>query len=327
METSSRSRARSWPYPRRETFVSELQRHTASYFRSRGLATQKRYPFILDTWHNWPANIILSEVAEYVIREKERRLKEGIGFPLHNYLHHGLSSQAMLLNLVGPLIVRNDYEPIRQVLAAKGLSWQEGPLSAQLEVEDRSLFNEDSSQPTSIDLMVTHPSRPSLFVEAKFVEAEFGGCQVFKRGNCDGKNPAGNFSHCYLHHIGRRYWDLMKSHGLLTEAWLSSPLCPLSVYYQFFRELLFALEQEGHFVLLHDERNPTFCCDGPLGERGVFSFLLALLPGKIRSRTFSITVQELFEAIQAGSGHGDWTGEFAEKYGMAKIGRREARPD
>lgn len=320
MQTSSRNRAISWPYPRHEDFESELRGRAAAFFRARGYPVRKKYPFILADWEQWPSNIILGNVAAYVRREKEHRAEQGIGFPLHHYLHHGLSSQAMLFNLVGPLVLENDFEPIRSVLAAKGTAWGGDVVSARFEIEDRTVFNEAYGQPTSVDVVVSDGTSSDLFVEAKFVEREFGGCSVFKRGDCDGRNPSERFSLCYLHHIGRTYWPLLQSHGILTPAWSASPVCPLSVYYQFFREVLFALHRNGLFVLLHDERNPTFCCSGPDGDRGLFPFLVAMLPPEIRSRVISISVQDVFQAVVTGSGrdgrHKDWTGAFAEKYGM-----------
>jgi hypothetical protein len=38
----------------------------------------------------------------------------------------------------------------------------------------------------------------------------------------------------------------------------SERLCPFANHYQFFREIPFALENDGVFVLLSDDRNPAF---------------------------------------------------------------------
>ncbi len=222
----------------------------------------------------------------------------------------------MLFNLVGPLVTRNNLEPIISVIKAKGIDWQGSNVTGHFEVEDRNVFNEDYGQPTSIDLVVENESGPKLFIEAKFVEREFGGCSVFGRGDCDGRNPVRNFSLCYLHHIGRKYWDLIREHQILNQAWMASPVCPLANYYQFFREMLFALHQRGLFILLHDERNPTFSCKGPDGVRGIFTFLVSMLPKELRSSVIEISTKELFQSILKSGRHTDWIGEFAEKYGM-----------
>lgn len=58
---------------------------------------------------------------------------------------------------------------------------------AQFEYEDRTVFNEDTGLPTSIDLVLFDTeNRPKIFIESKLVEAEFGGCSVFKKGDCWG---------------------------------------------------------------------------------------------------------------------------------------------
>ena len=70
--------------------------------------------------------------------------------------------------------------------------------------------------------------------EAKLVEKEFGGCSAFAKGDCDGHNPAKDFNLCYLHHIGRRYWELMGKHGFLDGPLAKDSVCIMASYYQFF---------------------------------------------------------------------------------------------
>jgi POLQ-like helicase len=319
-QRGSRQLADSWPYPHHHVFESHLQEKAESYFRRKGYAVRKEQPYILAEREQWPHNIILPEVVNSIKEEMKQCAKQHIGFTLHAFIHHGLSSQAMLFNLMGPLVVRVDFEPIRAVLEAKGVNWPEGKITAQFEFEDRKVFNEVNGQPTSIDLVLHNDSGPSLFVEAKFVEHEFGGCSVFKRGDCDGRNPAGQLSLCYLHHIGHRYWELMSDHDVLNDAWKSSPVCPLANYYQFFRVLLFALHHDGLFVFLHDNRNPTFSCKGSDGYRGIFAFLVSTLPPQLRSKIIEVSIQELFASIRKSGRHAGWTGEFVEKYGMTARG-------
>jgi POLQ-like helicase len=313
--TSSRARARAWPYPRHRNFRKELQTAAAEWFADRGLAVSSRYPYILADREEWPQNIILPEVAAYVKKEQARREAQRQGFPLHKYIHHGLSSQAMLFNLVGPLIVRRDLAPLQQAFAQQGIAWPKGGLSASFEYEDREVFNEDTGQPTSIDLVLKDDAdRPHLFVEGKLVETEFGGCSVFEAGDCDGRNPAGDFSLCYLHYIGRRYWELLEKHGFLSGIIGQNATCILATYYQFFREVIFALELGGSFVLLSDERSPTFGCDGPQGKRGLMPFLLSLLPESVHNRVATVGIQQVVAAIRS-SGRHEWIAQFERKYG------------
>jgi len=187
------------------------------------------------------------------------------------------------------------------------------------EYEDRNIFNENSGQPTSIDLVVLDTcDRPKIFIESKFVEQEFGGCSVFGAGDCDGQNPAGDTSTCYLHHIGRKYWSLIQKYGIDNGSVGNDATCILANHYQFFKEAIFAFEHQGIFVLLCDERSPVFYSDGPKGPRGVMPFLLSLLPNQLQRHVSYVTVQELIAEMES-LGQYEWIGEFKEKYGLASV--------
>lgn len=58
----------------------------------------------------------------------------------------------MVFNLIGPLITRNDLHPLLDILKIKGI--KNYIKKAQFEYEDRNVFNEDTGQPTSIDLVL-----------------------------------------------------------------------------------------------------------------------------------------------------------------------------
>jgi hypothetical protein len=244
-------------------------------------------------------------------------------FPLHKYLHHGLSSQAMLFNLVGALLVRGDLEPLRLACEVARIPWPQGQVAYRLEAEDRAMFNEDFGQPTSLDLAIIGEVGAPLYFEAKLVEKEFGRCSVFVQGDCEGQNPAHNLSACYLHHIGRLYWTRMAAHGILDSPIAAGPICPLASYYQFFREALFAAEHSGHLILLCDERNPVFIRKSTNGApvRGLWPFLVQSLPGPLKSRLHTLTIQGVAAAIEASGRHGDWIGDFQEKYGLSPVAR------
>ncbi len=318
---SSRRRAQQWPYPRHRRFEEALREAASAWFAERGYECHRKYDYCLaDLERDWPKNIILPEVAEYVAAERARCQAEGDCFPLHKYAHHGLSSQAMVFNLIGPLIVREDYEPLRLRLEKAGVEWPEEVGWAEFEYEDRTVFNEDSGQPTSMDLVVRDSAgRARIFIESKLVEREFGGCSVFAGGDCDGRNPTADKDLCYLHFIGRRYWELLAAHGFLEGPVGTDRACLLSNYYQFFRELLFALELGGSFVLLSDERSPTFFTRGPKGDRGLMPFLLELVPRELRHHVAAISVQDVLAAAAHTGRHGDWVPQFARKYGMEGV--------
>lgn len=273
-------------------------------------------PYLLARREDWPKNIILPEVAEYIEAERKRRSEQSQGFSLHKYIHHGLSSQAMLFNLIGPLVVQHDLSPLQKAFQTAGVPWPAGDTLLEFEIENREIFNEDTGQPTSIDAVIRGQagSRP-LFVEAKLMEKEFGGCSVFENGDCDGLNPFRDFELCYLHHLGRKYWELLGKHEFLNNPIWDSRICPLSIYYQFFRELLFALESEGEFVLLSDERNPTFYSGVYPSKRGVMPFLLSFVPALLRSNIHNISIQQVVAAFHEFGGI-PWLEEFEKKYAL-----------
>ncbi len=222
----------------------------------------------------------------------------------------------MLFNLVGPLVVQENLHPFRQALEARNITWPPEAATAVFEVEDRQIFNEDTGQPTSIDLVIKGSGNTrSLFIEAKLIEREFGGCSVFQKGDCDGQNPAQGFNGCYLHFIGRRYWELLKAHGFLTGQFYESPICPLALYYQFFREVLFAIESGGDFILLYDDRNPSFYGGGLAVDRGLMPFLLSFVPEGLREKIHSITIQQVVESFKSHESF-QWLAEFETKYAL-----------
>ena len=125
--SSSRARAYTWPYPRQRNFEQQVREAAAHWFAAYGFRTQDRCPYILAHHDDWPHNIILPEVVDYIQAERQASRE---GFPLHKYIHHGLSSQAMVFNLIGPLIVRDDLEPLQIALAQPDISWPDGHISA-----------------------------------------------------------------------------------------------------------------------------------------------------------------------------------------------------
>lgn len=312
---NSRILAKQWTYKRYSQYESEMRKIAADWFKSKGYITDVKYPFILDKYSEWPKNIIIPEVVEYIKKE----LQEQEAFPLHKYIHHGLSSQALVFNLVGPMIVQDDVSPLISLLCKKGIKLNSEKLTAEFEYDDRKLFNEDTGQPTSIDLVLKDETdTPVVFIESKLVEKEFGTCSVYGLGDCDGRNPKDDLSSCYLHFIGRSYWDALVEYGFLDTPVGSDSCCALVNNYQYFRELLFALKKGGIFVLLYDQRNPTFFNSNGTQTRGLMDYLKKLTPARYHDRIAHISIQELVAEIEKTNNNG-WINEFKVKYGLNKI--------
>lgn len=313
---SSRSKAQNWPYTRYSHYRKEVEKAAAEWFSDHKIAVKSKTPYILDSYANWRKNIILPEVAEYILQQRNTALAQGHSYPLHKFIHHGLSSQALIFNLIGPMMVSNDFTPLKRALDQVGIGWPEGDVSAQFEYEDRLVFNEDSGQPTSVDVVFfDHQHQPRIFIESKFVEQKFGGCSVFATGDCDGHNPIGNLNSCYLHFIGRRYWKLLEKYGFLDGRIAQDSSCALINHYQFFREILMALELNGQFVLMHDERSPVFAIsDGP-EKRGFYHFLMSITPKHLHERIKLISIQQVIDQVEK-QGNCTWLSEFKTKYGF-----------
>ena len=276
--------------------------------------------YCLVNHRHWPNNIICKEVTDYVKQERQNNRYKN-SYPLHKDLHHGLSSQAMVFNLFGPLIVRNDFATLRRIIEKLGIRWPTGNIKAAFEYDDRSVFNEDSGQPTSIDISLIGDSG-SIFIEAKLSEKEFGGCSVYSGGDCEGSNPyPDNLGQCYLHHIGRKYWQRMDEFGFADSAIMTGVICPFINYYQFFREVMFAFDKDGTFILLHDERNPAFLkqSSDSMLTSGLWPFLYDSIPQRLRHRVLRLTIQDIVKTIEESGGHEKWLRDFKEKYGLIKI--------
>lgn len=320
MTETGRRAAGQWPYARHRDYQKKLQQVAAAWLKSKNVNAGQKYSYILADRGGWRDNVILPEVVDYLVAEQRRRATQGEAFAFQKYIHHGLSSQAMLCNLAGPLIVRKDLEPLRVACEAAGIPWPTAA-TATFEVTDRSVFNEESAQPTSIDLVIGgRGNSAALFVEAKLTETEFGSCSVFQSGDCEGMSPLSDFNLCFLHFIKRKYWIKMAEHGALVGPLARSPLCPMATYYQFYCELLFALDKGGYYVLLYDERNPAFVRAGAGAaagsERGLWPFLTSLLPKELKKRTRRVSIQAVLASIRQSGRHEDWASEFALKYGL-----------
>ncbi|WP_157119037.1 PGN_0703 family putative restriction endonuclease [Azohydromonas lata] len=314
--TNSKKRALQWPLLKQKKFSEMLRLAAADWFKSKHLPTHARMPYCLGEWEQWPSNLILPEVADYIQKQREAAAEKKSPFPLHKYLHHGMSSQAMAFNLIGPLITRRDYSPLISLLESKNVEGASEIAEAVFEYKDRKVFNEDAGQPTSIDIALKDKNgQPFIFIESKFDERAFGGCSVFGLGDCSGASPIGFEDDCFLHFIGRKYWPLMSKHGI-TDQLKNERQCIFAMHYQFFREILFSIEKNGTFVLLSDERSPVFSSRAGEDRRSLMPFLTSFLPEKLKSRVVAISTQELVREIEHNPRHEDWIPEFKKKYAM-----------
>lgn len=301
-----------WPYSRRSGWIGAQRRTVTAYFKKRNIPVNSS-GYILADRTAWEGNLVDAALKLWLLELQRERQAKGNAFPIHKWIHHGLSSQALLVNLLGPVLRERRWDVMDEVLKQAKLPLAGRIMSVDLEHENRDVFDEHRGQPTSFDLACDTDANERVFIEFKFTEAEFGGCSIFQKGDCDGANAATDHSSCYLHHIGRGYWDAMDRHGL-TATVRSDATCPFAYLYQAYRELLFALERGGNYLLIYDARNSAFVSPGPVGARGLWPRWRASLPAHIQALTFSITIQQVADILeQLGCG---WIAELREKHDL-----------
>jgi hypothetical protein len=303
-----------WTYPQFKDFRRAQNQFAIDWFQKKQYSVQTKYPFILKEYEDWRMNIILPEVADFIQCTKDVYEKKGDPFPLHKYIHHGLSSQAMLFNLIGDPARIKDHTFFQNIFDFPAVIIDANS-EFLFELSDRNVFNERQQQPTSFDFAVLNATGKHIFLEAKYVEAEFGQCSTIEGGECDGLNPVMDSQLCYLTHKGRKYWELMNKYQLGT-AYEKSLICPLAIYYQFYREFMFALERNGYYVILYDKRNPAFLKSAPAGPRGLIPTLLNSVPPDLQPYIKTMQIQDVVDVLDR-AGYG-WVSDFKGKYGITR---------
>jgi len=303
-----------WKYQQYKDFRKSQNEFAKNWFEKKGVAVQEKYPFILKNNSQWKENLILEEVADFIELNKKEYENKKIPFPLHKYVHHGLSSQAMLFNLLGDSTLKKDKDFFSTLFAFDDVVIDDNS-ELLFEYSDRKVFNEQQRQPTSFDFAIKNSSGKHIFLEAKYVETEFGKCSTIEGGECDGMNPINDINSCYLTYCKRNYWDLMIKHNL-SEPYINSRICPFAIYYQFYRELLFAIEKNGYFVILIDKRNPAFIKTDGVTARGLIPILTNQLSESTKNIIKVIYIQDVVKLLEK-FGY-SWVNEFKSKYGLEK---------
>ena len=295
-------------------YQSDLRMVAEGWFVEKGLDRDPTYPFVLNREIPWQYNLIDNDIYENVKHIE----------PMHPWTRNGLSSQSMCFNLLGPLVGNpktnnSNLAPLKRACENSAIPWPSNA-KGQLEFNAMPLFQEASKrQSTSLDVAIN--STPdsddkSLFIEVKLSENRFGGCNYYKKDTCSKSNlTIEEDLDCHYSVKVRTCWTLMRRHSLLDCDLGESNECPFRRYFQFFRELLVALEYRGIYVLLYDEHNPTFIAPEGSKRTGVFTFLRSRLPDEIQPFVKSFTVQEVLREIATDSSFSH-ANDFAVKYGM-----------
>jgi hypothetical protein len=63
---NSRNLTRTSPYPRRSHYQRQMRKSGTNWFAKRHSIVDEKYNFMLARWEDWPENIILPEVVDYI---------------------------------------------------------------------------------------------------------------------------------------------------------------------------------------------------------------------------------------------------------------------
>ncbi len=203
--------------------------------------------------------------------EMKQRLLDYIPpYEQHKWFRSMNSSQALAQSVFGNLAIYGCLDVLSDLLDDDGSPLFSGAqLSADHFRMERKVSHLGEPQPTSLDVYFGGDYR--VAIECKFTEAEVGSCShvLMKYGHptwCDGNYTLKGRTHrCPLTTTGVKYWEYVPElfEWKIDEDHIP---CPLYRNYQLVRNVLAIGVQEdgsvslenGHVVLIYDERNPAF---------------------------------------------------------------------
>jgi hypothetical protein len=193
----------------------------------------------------------------------------------HRWFRSMSSSQAIAQSILGNLKIYNRLEYLPELTDDSGL-----PLMGDADLSKDNFHMEYSidylnePRPTNVDAFISGDYQ--VAIECKLLEREVGMCSRprirpkdsnYERDYCNGAYTYqnGRQERCSLTNIGVAYWKYIPD--LFT--WkndIDHEPCPLHENYQLVRNILAAcvrpdgsiLPEDGHVVLIYDERNPAF---------------------------------------------------------------------
>lgn len=232
------------------------------------------------------------------------------------------SSQALTQSIFGTLKALGKLQLLARISTEEGdpAFFEDPPLATDchLELACKTL-GERIGRETKSDVLFR--CRRSVSVECKFTEDAFTPCSQtaikssaanYERDFCDGgyRYQRGRTERCSLTAKGILYWAKIPALFRWSANVDHSP-CPIHVPYQLLRNVLAA--QDGHALLVYDDRNPAFRRDGECTR--IWMELRANLREPSRLRRCSW--QQIAGALAADSDLSGFTSELNEKYGLA----------
>jgi hypothetical protein len=181
------------------------------------------------------------------------------------------SSQALAQSVLGGLHVNNCLGILDNLKDENGRGvFENADLQNPCFVMEYKVMNLGEKRNSSVDIFLE--GQYKIAVECKFTETEVGQCSKYDLKNssaeCNGSYSVqkSRRERCYYSEQKIRYWDLIPQVYYLDRN-IDYADCPLKSNYQLFRNILavsadasghFQSINNGHVVLIYDERNPEF---------------------------------------------------------------------
>jgi hypothetical protein len=265
-------------------YKAELNRHYWEYQESRfsdwqmfiekPFANDGRPPVFLlhEAWRN----VIINPYAGQAEKDVLDTLPVG---ERHKWFRSMNSSQALAQSVFGNLAIHDSIDSLSELKADEGMDlFGKALISSDVFEMEHKINYLDEPRPTSLDGYISGDYR--IAIECKFTEAEVGTCSRPRLtpadSNYESEKCNGTYSmqrarreRCSLTEIGVLYWHYVPR-LFKWENDIDLIPCPLKRNYQVVRNILAAGVKpdgtvslnQGHAILIYDERNPAFQKNG-----------------------------------------------------------------
>ena len=265
---------RYWQYQRQHF-------HNWEEHLERPFAQNERPPVFLA--HKAWENILLNPDADE--QQKTALLKLIPKGEHHKWFRSMNSSQALALSILGNLAIHNSFDCLSELQDDEGSNlFGSAQITTGNFLMEHKIGYLGERRHTSLDGYISGEYR--VAIECKFTEAEIGTCSrprltptdtSFASEHCNGtySRQRERYERCPLTGTGVLYWHYLPA-LFRFENDVDLVPCPLNKNYQLVRNVLAigvnetgqVSAENGHAILIYDERNPAFMKDG----KGLISY-------------------------------------------------------
>jgi hypothetical protein len=229
-------------------------------------------PPVFHPQYAWENVILQTGASKNEISELMEMIPKG---EFHKWFRSMNSSQALALSILGNLAIHKKLNVLSDLKEDDGeLLFENTDLINDQFSMEQKIHHLGEPRSTSLDGFISGDYQ--VAIECKFTETEVGACsrpklsskaENYNRDYCNGSYSQQKHrkSNCSLTEIGVEYWNFIPElFNIRNEN--EFVLCPLNRNYQLFRNILAVgvrkdkttSTENGHAILIYDERNPAF---------------------------------------------------------------------